>query len=653
MLQLGVCYYPEQWPASIWRDDAKKMAELGVRWVRIAEFSWSSVEPSEGDFTWDWLDQVIQILGEEGLEVVMCTPSAAPPKWLVDREPSILPVDENGVTRKFGARRHYCFSSQVYLRESARICEAYAKRYGNNQYVKAWQVDNEYGDHDSCFSYSEEAKLQFRLWLAERYTDIESLNAAWGTSFWSTHYNNFDQIELSHNMVDAPSPGHCVDFIEFTTDQICRFNQQQVDLLRKYCPGRPITHNFMAHNGDFDHYKLGESLDFASWDSYPMGALVHSDLPDETKQRWLRTGIPDQPAFYHDLYRYVGNGKVWVMEQQPGPVNWAQYNQSPADGMIRLWSWLAYAHGVDVVCYFRWRQVKFGQEQLHTAVLLPDNQPDQCYFEMQQIVNECKTLPEPGERQASKVALIFDYPSLWASETLPLGSNYSGIKNALYWYCAIQGLGVDVDVIGPKAELGDYQLIVIPDMLIDNPQFTRRLASVNAKVFIGPRSGSNTANMHIPDNLAPGSFQQMLDIKVTRIESLPPYTDEKVCFKGVDYPITSWRESLCSSAPALATYSSEYRSGQAAIVGTETHRYCGISLRDQLLVAVMEDTLQWACIKTRVFSEDLRITRRGTLNFAFNFSQKSQTLQLPSGARLHVGGAEIEAAGVTIWSDPV
>ncbi len=650
MLELGVCYYPEQWSKSQWRSDAKKMVALGVRWVRIAEFTWSSIEPHENHYTWQWLDEVIQILGEEGLDIVMCTPSAAPPKWLVDRDPSILPVDKNGVTRQFGARRHYCFSSQVYLRESARICAAYAKRYGANKYVKAWQIDNEYGDHNSSYSYSQDAKEQFRVWLKNRYHTIDTLNDAWGASFWSTHYNSFEDIELANNMVDAPSPGHSVDFIEFSSDQICHFNQQQVDIVRKYAQGSPITHNFMAHNSDFDHYKLGKSLDFASWDSYPMGALVHSDLPDETKQRWLRTGIPDQPSFYHDLYRHVGKGKVWVMEQQPGPVNWAQYNQSPADGMVRLWTWLAYAHGVDVVCYFRWRQAKFAQEQLHTGVLLSNSQPDQCYYEMEQVVAERKLLPEPGERQAAKVAIIFDYPSLWASETLPLSGDYSGVKNALYWYSAVQGLGVDIDVIGPDANLDSYQLIIIPDMMMDNEKFSARLAKCPAKVLIGPRTASNTPLMHIPDDLAPGSFQAMLDVKVTRVESLPPYVQESVSFKGQSYPLVKWRETLQSSAQTLASYEGDYRAGQAAIVGNDRYRYCGLLLRDQMLVAVMEDTLHWAGLATTEFSEDLRVTRRGKLNFAFNFSQQSQQLNIPTDAKIYLGSANIEAIGVTIWS---
>lgn len=184
-MELGVCYYPEHWPESGWAQDAQRMVGMGIRYVRIAEFAWSRIEPSPGHFQWDWLDRAIATLADAGLQVVMCTPTATPPKWLVDADPTLLAVDAQGQTRGFGSRRHYCFSSASYRAQSDRITTAVAQRYGQHPAVVAWQTDNEYGCHDTVLSYSAAAVAGFRVWLQARYTTIEALNQAWGTVFWS------------------------------------------------------------------------------------------------------------------------------------------------------------------------------------------------------------------------------------------------------------------------------------------------------------------------------------------------------------------------------------------------------------------------------------------------------------------------------------
>ena len=651
MLELGVCYYPEQCSSKLWAEDAKRMVDLGIKWVRIAEFSWSEIEKTSNKFNWQWLDNVIDILGEAGLDIVMSTPTAAPPKWLVDLHPDILPVNINGVTRKFGARRHYCFSSEKYLELSKNIALEYAKRYGQNKYIKAWQIDNEYGDHDTILSYSENAKFAFRNWLKTRYDKIDALNAAWGTSFWSMNYNQFDEIDLPNNLVEEPSPTHLLDFYRFSSDQVCKYNQAQIDILREYSPGRKITHNFMGNHTAFDHYKLAENLDFASWDSYPMGTIIYSNLSDEEKNKHLRTGLPDQPAFHHDLYRHVGKGNVWVMEQQPGPVNWAEYNQSPADGMVRLWSWLAYAHGVDVVCYFRWRQVKFAQEQFHAAILLPNGQPDQAFFEIQQIVKERKTLLKNQVRKQAKVGLVLDYASHWSNKILPQGKDYSSILISSEWYSTLSKLGVDVDIISPDSELDGYQIVFIPDMILDNDQFVKRAQNAHVKLFLGTRVGSKTENMHIPDQLPPGSFGKLIDLKVTRVESLPSYAKQIVVFNEKKYETSGWRESVETSEQILATCKGDYRNGAAALVGNEKIRYMSIKLEGELLTDVFKDTLNWANIDYTILHEDIRMTNRGDLTFAFNFGNRAIKLDILDKHEILFGSNEIAPIGVTVWRD--
>ncbi|WP_082596972.1 beta-galactosidase [Pseudovibrio sp. POLY-S9] len=652
MLELGTCYYPEQWPEAIWADDAYQMVELGLKWVRIAEFSWALVEPEEGKFDWAWLDRAVNVLGQAGLDVVMCTPTAAPPKWLIDKHPEILPVDENGVTRKFGARRHYCFSSPIYLEYATKIAEAFAQRYSQNPYVKAWQIDNEYGDHDTIHSYSPAAKRAFGEWLEHRYSSIEQLNEAWGTCFWGMKYSAFSQIELPNNLVEEPSPTHLLDYYRFSSDLVVKFNRAQVDTLRKFVGSSPITHNFMGHNADYDHYAVGADVDFASWDSYPMGALVYSPKEDAEKAKLLRVGLPDQPAFNHDLYRHVGKGKAWVMEQQPGPVNWAKHNQSPQDGMIRLWTWLAYAHGIDVVCYFRWRQSKFAQEQFHTGLLLPNNEPDQAFSEVAQVANECKLLPEAGEKPKAQVALVLDYPSRWAARTLPQGADYSSAKIAMDWYATLSRMGADVDIIGPHSDLSDYKLIILPDMIIDNPKFTSRLNEAAAKVFLGPRSGSKTEHMHVSEPLPPGSLKELIDLDVVRVESLPRYNQDQIVFEGERGNVTNWRESIKASEEVLGHFRSDYRDGYPALVGNQKCIYAAAHVDDALQEKIATYLVKWADVELHAgLQEDLRITCRGQLKFAFNFTNEIKYLKLPEAAVIYVGAGHISAFGVVIWSD--
>ena len=238
MAELGVCYYPEHWPEDIWPTDAARMAELGLSQVRIGEFAWSRLEPEPGNLQFDWLERAMDVLAGAGLKIILGTPTATPPKWLVDRMPDMLPVDADGHVRGFGSRRHYCFSHEGYRHECARIVTALAKRLGEHPALVAWQTDNEYGCHHTSLSWSKPARAAFRDWLAQKYQSPEALNRAWGNVFWSMEYRDFSEIELPNATVTAPNPAHLMDFRRFTSDQIVRFNDLQVDIIRRYSPGR-------------------------------------------------------------------------------------------------------------------------------------------------------------------------------------------------------------------------------------------------------------------------------------------------------------------------------------------------------------------------------------------------------------------------------
>ncbi len=650
-LELGVCYYPEQWDSSQWRDDAARMVEMGLDWVRIAEFTWGLIEPRRGQFEWGWLDEIIGILGEAGLRVMMSTPTASPPKWLIDEYPEILPVGPDGRVRGFGSRRHYCFSSDFYLEESKRIATEYAQRYGQNSHVHAWQIDNEYNDHDTVLSYSDAARNGFRRWLQERYGAIEELNQRWGTVFWGTQYSRFDQIELPNGLVAAANPTQSLDFARYSSDRVRLFNKAQVDILRAHSPGRDITHNFMAGSFEYDHHAVGADLDIVGFDSYPLGNLLGSSLSDQDKHRYLRTGAPDYQGFHCDLYRSQGRGRMWVLEQQPGPVDWAEKNPSPADGMVRLWTWAAFAHGAQAVMFFRWRQAKFAQEQFHTALFRSDGSPDQAAVELAQVVKDRAALP-PAKRQKAQVAMLIDYTSIWAAEFLPHDDAFPNANILRDWYAGLRGFGVDLDFVGPEDDLNGYALIVLPQSMIVSDGLASRLQASSAKLLIGARSGSKTPDMHSPDTLAPGVLSDLTGVRVLRVESLPDLADEAVQL-GEQNPLhfTGWREIVETSEQAIGHFVSRYQNGSPAVIRSDRATYLAMVPSGALLQNILRDVLDWAGLEVSETHHDLRLTRRGDLRFAFNFGDQNQPLSENSKRSLLVGEDPVAPHNLAIWTE--
>nr|WP_255327263.1 MULTISPECIES: beta-galactosidase [unclassified Thermotoga] len=267
------------------------MKELGIEYVRIGEFAWSRIEPERGKFNWEWLDRTLEAAERMGLKIILGTPTATPPKWLVDEHSEILPVDREGRVKNFGSRRHYCFSSPVYREEAKRIVSIVAGRYGKHPAVVGWQTDNEYGCHDTVRCYCPRCKKAFQKWLERRYEgDIDKLNRAWGTVFWSQEYRSFEEIELPNLTPAGPNPSHLLDYYRFASDQVVEFNRLQVEIIRELSPGRFITHNFMAGFTDFDHYKLSKKTGFCQLGQ--LSARSHPRLSESKgrKQKPVRQG---------------------------------------------------------------------------------------------------------------------------------------------------------------------------------------------------------------------------------------------------------------------------------------------------------------------------------------------------------------------------
>ncbi|MDB5530173.1 MAG: beta-galactosidase [Devosia sp.] len=642
-LALGVCYYPEHWPEAWWESDAARMAEVGIKFVRIGEFAWSKFEPTPGDLQFGWIIRAMDVLGRHGLQVIVGTPTATPPRWMIDKHPDMLSVDKEGRQRGFGSRRHYDFSHLGYREEAGRITRLLADAVGDHPALAGWQTDNEYGCHDTTYSYSPAAKAGFQAWLAEKYGTVDALNAAWGNIFWSMEYNRFDQVELPNLLVTEAAPAHSLDFRRYASAQVAAFNKVQFDILKARRADLPVIHNFMSRTSDFDHYEVAKTLDIASWDSYPLGHLAVSDEPEELKHQYMRQGDPDNAAFHHDLYRTVGHGRWWIMEQQPGPVNWADFNPDPLPGMARLWAWEAFAHGAEVVSYFRWRQAPFAQEQMHAGLLRPDSEPAPAHGEAMQVAQELKATGIDGVAGKARVAVVYDYQSEWAWEIQPQAKGFSHGAHVRAVYSAFRKHGVDIDILSPDTtSFAGYDIVAIPALFAWNDALRTAIETFEGQLLIGPRSGSKTQDFAIPSTLAPDLPRNMLDLRVTRVSSTDPVHQTPVKGGGA---VHHWRERVETGGEVIIADEDDL----PVLVSQGKLFYLTASGNKALVQRVVDYLIAEADLPVLNLPAGVRCRVRGGFRIYVNYGAGGATLNKAADeAGYVVGEASIPGAGVTV-----
>ncbi|MBZ0309426.1 MAG: beta-galactosidase, partial [Anaerolineae bacterium] len=419
--------------------DAVLMREAGLSVVRVGEFAWDKFEPQPGKYDFGWMDEAVDILAQEGLKIVMCTPTATPPPWLLTQHPEILRVEQNGVRVSPGGRRHCCANVPAYLRHSRRIVDVFTKHYGNHPALIGWQIDNEFGCGETTRCYCDHCRQRFHEWLQEKYGTLERLNAAWGTQFWGMTYHDWAEIPIPGITTEPQSPAMRLDYRRFSSDSWVRFQRMQIEFLRQNAPGRWITHNLMIRHWSLDYWKLAADLDIVSYDNYPHGVRGAAET-----------------AMNLDLMRSLKRKPFWIMEQQPGRVNWHPYNPPVPPGQVKSWSHQNIAHGAEAVVYFRFRAGRFGQEQYHAGLLKWDASRDQCFFEAQEVAAAIQNLPHLTRPQAS-VGIIFDYEDLWAIELEPVHRDFSYWQLVYEIYNHYWQASIPVDFLPREADLTGYE----------------------------------------------------------------------------------------------------------------------------------------------------------------------------------------------------
>jgi beta-galactosidase len=418
-----------------------------------------------------------------------------------------------------------------------------------------------------------------------------------------------------------------MDFRRFASDEVVAFNRLQVEIIRRHSVA-PVAHNYMGRIVDFDHYAVGADLDIAAWDAYPLGFLSDRlEVTDDHKRRFLRQGDPDFQAFHHDLYRAVGRGRWWVMEQQPGPVNWAPWNPAPLPGMARLWAWEAFAHGAEAVLYFRWRQAPFGQEQMHAGLLRPDSAPAPALAEARQVAAELAGC-DAVESGPADVALVFDYASAWAWSIQPQGRDFDYFRLVFAFYRGLRRLGLSVDILPPDtADLSPWRLVLAPGLMTLPSVLAGALARFGGQAIVGPRTNSKTPDFAVPLPLPPALSG--LDCTVARVESLPPDVSVPLADGGA---LRHWREVLEGGAEVVE----QATDGVPAAMRAGGLTYLGGWPDEAALDRMLGRACTAAGIATTALPEGLRCRDAGAWRFWFNYNP------FP----VSHAGIEIAAAGV-------
>ena len=646
-VRLGVAYYPEQWPEERWPIDAQLMAEAGIGVVRMAEFSWSRLEPQRDAFEYGWLDRAVSLMAENGIDVVLGTPTAAPPGWLSAEHPDILRVDGDGRVFPFGHRRQYCPNNATYHQESRRIVAALAERYGEDERVVAWQIDNEFGERCYCAR----CAAAFRHWLEERYGSLERLNASWGTAFWSHTYRSWDHIPLPVSgdvplpegfMQASPSPAHALDYRRFASDSFVRYQRLQIEEIRRHSDA-PITHNMRSFRfKELDFQKLARDLDFLAWDNYPL--LNASD-------GWL------EPALNCDAIRGLKDVPFWVMEQQVGPLGWETI-RTPRRGQMRLHTYQMLAHGAEVVCYFRWRSARFGTEQHWYGVLDHDGRPNRRLTELSELGQELERVDGllAGTVPAAQAAVVYDYDARFALEIQPTNPALGHVDALRAHYGALRRQGVGVDLLAPTADLSSYRLVAAPSLYVIDDALAAGLRSYvesGGLLVLGPRSAFKDRTNAVPERPLPAWLDELAGLEVSDIAS---FLDGRAAqlepvegVGGADAAFRGWFEELAlKGARPVYRYRDHDFAGSAAIainaVGAGRVVYIGGVATDETLA----DLYAWLARETEldvfVTPEDVELVRLrrsdsgAELQFLLNYAHEERTVSLPSELSSHLDG---------------
>ncbi len=657
---LGTAWYPEWWPESRWPIDLDLMQKEHIHMVRMGEFAWSSMEPSEGHYDFDWLEKAINEAGARGIYTVLGTPTAAPPAWLTQKYPETLRVMQDGKRAVHGNRQQFNWDNPKYRELARDIASRMAQRFGHNPYVIGWQIDNEYAK----VSYDAATQADFQQWLKNRYGTLDNLNTRWTTAYWSQTYSNWNQIPIE---TDYGNPGLLLSWKRFVSDTWRSYQKNQMAAIRQYAdPRQFITTNMMGWFDGYDHYVVAKDLDLASWDDY----IGHGHLNTlrDGQMEIYRNGAAD------DLTRGFKRKNFWIMETQPGHVNWSGVNNDLDKGEVRAMAWLNIGHGAETISYWQWRSALNGQEEYHGTLVGADGKPVPLYTEVAQVGSELEKAGPAlaGTSPKSQVAILHTYPSFWAIDWQPHNKNYAPIAELLSYYAPLRNIAQSIDIVQPTAPLDQYKLVVAPGLNVLSDAAAKNLIAYvrnGGHLVLGQRAGMKNSDNGLQTQLQPGPLADLLGGRVAAYYAL----ENPVPVEGLWGRNTSqlWAEMLSVDKPDVEILerfgkSNGWLDGQPAAitrkVGKGRITYIGAWMDD----AGMANAATWMTNVSHVkpafgpvpkgVEVDPRYGKDHTVFILVNISKTSQTIALPAKMQdvLHGGTTQsvtLPNYGVAVLSE--
>jgi beta-galactosidase len=580
-LLLGAAWYPEQWPESRWDEELRLMEQAHLRVVRVGEFAWSRMESAEGHYDLDWLERAVRLAERHHVAVVLGTPTDTPPAWLTAAHPETLREDASGHRAEHGERRQFNYADSLYRIYCAKIAGQLARRFGHDPNVIGWQIGNEY----SYESFDPETKRQFQNWLKQRFGTLDALNRDWTTAYWSQTYDRWDEIPLP---AAGGNPGLLLEHRHFVSDTWRDFQHVQVEAIRKFADKRQfITTNIggLGWSDNFDHYEINNELDLASWDDYVGQGHLN---------------VARNSAMY-DFVRGWKRANFWVMETQPGTVNWAPVNNSLDRGETRAMAWQAIGHGADAVLYWQWRSALNGQEQYHGSIVGPDGEPQPLYAEIAQTGGEFEHAAHilDGTTPVAQVALLHSYDSRWAIDFQPHSRDYDQLEVLLGYYASLREQRLTVDIVSADAPLDSYKLVLAPSLNMISAELAARLLAYvrqGGHLVLGPRSGMKDEHNALNAQRQPGPLVEPLGGRVEQFYAL----EAPVPVSGALGAGTAlvWAEQLSTRADAaevLLRYgkANGWLDGQPAMISHRVGKGRMTYLGAVLDPVLMRSVLQW------------------------------------------------------------
>jgi beta-galactosidase len=647
-LRLGAAYYPEHWPTARWATDIRQMQEAGCNVMRLAEFAWSTMEPAEGHYEFGWLEEIVEMLGKAGIASVLGTPTAAPPAWLTQAYPEVLAIDEYGRPAQHGRRCHFDVTSPRYIEFCSQIAAEMARCFGQNPYVIGWQLDNEY----NRVSYSAQAAAAFQEWLKTQFVDdqgqpsLAALNAAWAAAYWSETYSSWSQIPLP--MAGGHNPGLMLKFHQFITGAYVRFQRAQIDAIRPLArPEQWITTNLMGFFDGFDHYKMCEDLDMATWDWYI--GTGHADL--------------SLTAAAHDLTRGFKRRNFWVMETQPGSVNWSPVNNMLNRGEARAMAWSAVGHGSDGILYWQWRNALNGQEQYHGSLIGSDGEPRPFYQDAQRLGQDFAAVGDllDGTTVSAQVAVLHSYDDRWSIDVQRHHKDFDPLMHLANYYRQFSRRNIATDVLSTRARLAGqgYKLVVAaPVHVLDDAIADELLAYVaeGGNLVLGPRSGFKDDDNALiqakqPGQLAPAAGAQVVEYYALDVPAPVRLTLDGQTYEGQAQTWAEWLQPA-EGTEVLGTYGAfnGWLDGQAAVTvhayGKGRVYYVAAWLDEALQSALCEWIMAQAGVEPVLpgMPAGVQAMRRGDVYIVVNGTRDEQQIALPWPAHDYLAGADRDGA---------